>query len=71
MTTNPEKYIEIGYDPSDFIVNQSNSKAYPCPYTPSSTNNNEDQLHYNYCLSQQLIKMKNQHSASNCSAGLF
>lgn len=64
MTTNPEKYIEIGYDPSDFIAKQSDG-PYLCPYTPLSPKNNEDQLHYNYCLRQQLIKMKNQHSASN------
>jgi len=65
MTTNPEKYIEIGYDPSDFIV-KNNNKNYSCPYTPSDNNNSGDeQLHYNYCLSQQLIKMKNQHSSSN------
>jgi hypothetical protein len=59
MTTNPQKYIEIGYDPSDFTKNN----GYLCPYTTYSSD--KDDNHMNYCLGQKLTQMKNQHSAAN------
>jgi hypothetical protein len=57
MTTNPQKYIEIGYDPSDFKSNNN--------YSCNDIGNITDSNNINYCLGQTLTQMKNQHSAAN------